>query len=331
MNFQGFWRAFAGAMLLFASSAFGQNLFVSDDANQSIVEITPGGVKSTFASGLNDPQGLAFNSAGDLFVADSGSGNIYEFTRDGARTNFASGLAQPGALAFDNAGNLYVAAVGVGNICKFTPAGVQSTFATGLPHLAGLAFDSSNNLFVALSASNTIREITPAGMKSTWATGLYDPQGLAFDQAGNLYIANFSEEIITVNGSQDTFATVYDPGELAFDTASNLFVGELNGYLVEIAPDGKVNNFASLADNGSAPFLAFQPPRPALKIAMAGNRRVLISWPSPSTGYVLEQSLALVTTNWALNTNTVSVTGGTNQVTIFPATNSMLYRLANPI
>ena len=43
---------------------------------------------------------LAFNSAGDLFEADNGSGNIYEFTPGGAQSTFASGLSNPFGLAF---------------------------------------------------------------------------------------------------------------------------------------------------------------------------------------------------------------------------------------
>jgi hypothetical protein len=50
---------------------------------------------------LENPDGLAFNNAGDLFVADSSSGNIYEFTPDGVRNSFASGLEQPYGLAFE--------------------------------------------------------------------------------------------------------------------------------------------------------------------------------------------------------------------------------------
>ena len=63
------------------------------DGSGNIYEFTPGGARSTFASGLDSPGGLAFNSAGDLFVADSDSGNIYEFTPDGVQSTFASGLS----------------------------------------------------------------------------------------------------------------------------------------------------------------------------------------------------------------------------------------------
>jgi glucose/arabinose dehydrogenase len=77
-------------------------LFVTDTSDECIYEITPGGVQSTFASGLDDPEGLAFNSAGDLFEADADSGNIYEFTPDGTQSTFASGLAFPRGLAFQD-------------------------------------------------------------------------------------------------------------------------------------------------------------------------------------------------------------------------------------
>jgi DNA-binding beta-propeller fold protein YncE len=49
---------------------------------------------------LDNPQGLAFNSAGDLFVANSGNGTITEITPGGQQTTFASRLSNPTFLAF---------------------------------------------------------------------------------------------------------------------------------------------------------------------------------------------------------------------------------------
>src|SRR5437870_834881 len=74
-----------GAIILICSSAPAQNLFVSggDPGNGKIFEFTPDGVETTFASGLNSPQNLAFDSEGNLFVVDSGA--IYKFTPDGVR------------------------------------------------------------------------------------------------------------------------------------------------------------------------------------------------------------------------------------------------------
>jgi hypothetical protein len=114
---------------------------VADLGGGNIYEITPGGARSTFASGLTRPFGLAFNSAGNLFEADYDSGNIYEFTPGGARSTFASGLTRPFGLAFNSAGNLFEADYDSGNIYEFTPGGTQSTFASpGIDGPIGLAF-----------------------------------------------------------------------------------------------------------------------------------------------------------------------------------------------
>ena len=87
-------------------------------------------MRTTFAVGLNYPQGLAFDSAGSLFVSDGDA--IYKFNLNGVRTTFASGLSGPIGLAFDSAGNLFVADNGIGGVYKFTPEGVRTTFASGL-------------------------------------------------------------------------------------------------------------------------------------------------------------------------------------------------------
>jgi len=132
---------FAGAVLLISSSALAQNLFEADRGSGNIYEFTPGGVPTTFASGLNAPLGLAFNSAGNLFESDYGSGNIYEFTPGGVQTTFASGLNAPDGLAFNSAGDLFVVSAGLNNIYEYTPGGAQTTFAYGLSNPAGLAFE----------------------------------------------------------------------------------------------------------------------------------------------------------------------------------------------
>ena len=165
--------------MLIAYSAPAQNLFVANN-NGTITQITPGGAQSTFASGLDYPRGLAFNSAGDLFEADGESGNIYEFTPDGARSTFASGFSFPTGLAFNSAGNLFVADNTFGSITKITPGGAQSTFASGLSAPIGLAFNSVGVLFEADGGSGKIYEFTPGEAQSTFASGLSSPLFLAF-------------------------------------------------------------------------------------------------------------------------------------------------------
>jgi hypothetical protein len=69
---------------------------------------------------------------------------------------------------------------------------------------------------------------------------------------------------------------------------------------------------------------------PLLNIALITNNTVLISWPAPSTGFVLQQNPALGTTNWVNVTNVVIEINGQIQTTIAPATGTQFFRLINP-
>ena len=135
----------AGVVLLMASSAEAQNLFVSDMASGNICEFTPSGVQSTFATGLGYPAGLAFNSAGDLFEADDASGNIYKFTPGGVRSTFfvqgtPGGVDPVVGMAFNNVGDLFATDFVFGNVYEYTPGGAQTTYTSGVNGPWGLAF-----------------------------------------------------------------------------------------------------------------------------------------------------------------------------------------------
>src|SRR5579862_8559985 len=79
-------------------------IYVTDYSANTVDEILPGGGESTFATGLNNPFGIAANSSGDLFVADDGTGNIYEYTPGGVRSTFATAPPFVHGLACDSAG-----------------------------------------------------------------------------------------------------------------------------------------------------------------------------------------------------------------------------------
>jgi sugar lactone lactonase YvrE len=83
------------------------NLFVStegDPGSDTILEFTPHGMESTFATGLTNPRGLAFDASGNLFVAEfnpAPDGDILKFAPGGGPpSTFASGIDLPLFLTF---------------------------------------------------------------------------------------------------------------------------------------------------------------------------------------------------------------------------------------
>lgn len=262
----------------------------------SILQFTPNGQRSVFASGLSRPRGVAFDRRGNLFVANmtcdefgTCQGTIVKINPNGVQSTFAtlSGNLFGEGLAFDRAGNLYAIAVdqsvatGPSTIYKFTPTGVQSTFGT-MPFLSlGLAFDSAGNLFAACTGSPdvpnsaAIYRFTPDGTRRVFvgqsAFGDFNgPSGLAFDRSGNLLVSTQTanpagiDTILkfTRNRVETTFATGLDwPVGVAFDRSGNLLVAERGafappGAIYKFTPDGNRTTFAS---NVADPrFLAFR-------------------------------------------------------------------------
>ncbi|HYB03415.1 MAG TPA: hypothetical protein VED17_03060, partial [Nitrososphaerales archaeon] len=94
------------------------------------------------ASGLSDPQGIAFDSSGNLWVSDATNGRILEFTAP---------------LSMDEAASLVL---GEPNFTTSADPCFDTSFINAacisLPE--GLAFDSSGDLWVSDSSQNRILE-----------------------------------------------------------------------------------------------------------------------------------------------------------------------------
>jgi hypothetical protein len=67
--------------------------------------------------------------------------------------------------------------------------------------------------------------------------------------------------------------------------------------------------------------------RPTLTLTLTTTNTVLISWPYPSTGFVLEENTNLGTTNWTTVTNTVTNDGAFNFVVLAINPSNNFYRL----
>jgi hypothetical protein len=70
-------------------------------------------------------------------------------------------------------------------------------------------------------------------------------------------------------------------------------------------------------------------PPAALGIARYGTNLVL-SWPSPPGGFLLQQNADLATTNWTTATNTLTMTNFQNQAILPPSAVRQFYRLKYP-
>ena len=68
---------------------------------------------------------------------------------------------------------------------------------------------------------------------------------------------------------------------------------------------------------------------PQLVIARGAANSVVISWPAPSTGWVLQESSTLAANTWTNSTLTAVQAGSSLQVTVSPPLGNKFYRLKN--
>jgi sugar lactone lactonase YvrE len=289
-----------GAIFALTITAHAQNLYVSAHTpgtglyHHSILEFTPSGEQSTYASKLQFPRGLAFDSLGNLFAAETLApaedvevGKVLKFNLNNKATTLGS-AAQFffEGLAIDISGNVYVMATddtsptGAGTIFKFTPSGERIIFGSIPGQGWGLAFDSAGNLYAADGGDQTIYKFAPDGTSTVFvgpdafAPG-ESPVGLAFDSSGNLFVSieTFTDPgadsivYFSPTGVKSLFASgLTTPRGLAFDGLGDLFVAEAG--VPEEFPSGDILEFPTaggqilFASGDFRPeFLTFGPPR----------------------------------------------------------------------
>jgi hypothetical protein len=285
-----------GAIFGLAITAHAQNLYVSvngplgpSNSNGSILEYTPDGVGTTFASEIPRPRGVAFDASGNLYAAitylvdDHLIGKAVTFNphRKPMPIGAVAFVATFEGIATDAAGNVYVSdgisgADGGSTIYKFVPGVSRTVFGSVPGQGFGLAFDSTGNLYAADPEDATIYKFAPNGARSVFVGPAAFPEdaapiGLAFDSSGNLFVSTEGDPgndtilEFTPGGMVSTFATALtQPRGLAFDSAGNLFAAETRpaplGDILKFAPGG--GGPTVLATGIARPeFLTFGPPR----------------------------------------------------------------------
>jgi uncharacterized protein (TIGR03437 family) len=284
------------------------NLYIADTSHDRILKVTPAGVVTTVAG-----SSLLANGQG-----------VSGFSGDGGPATAAL-LNEPYGVAVDTAGNLYIADSLNQRIRKVTPAGVISTIAGtsaqgfsgdgGSATSAALGFpanviaDSAGNIYIADWYSRRIRLVGTSGTINTFAGNgnfkfggdggpatsafLNTPRGLATDSVGNLYVADGGAHIRKVtpvgiistiagtgtygyggDGGPATSALIGTPYGVAVDSNQNVFLTDGNN-IRKIAASGVISTFAGggstiACSGGQALGVFFQQPE-SLAVDSQGN------------------------------------------------------------
>ena len=133
-------------------------------------------------------------------------------------------------------------------------------------------------------------------------------------QDGALANSNYVCVQVYVSDSNSTEFTVapelFDYQEVTVSTNGTFTLGLTNAFLYGV-------NFGILDTNGP----------PLLRIADTVSDSVLVSWISPSTGYILETNANLATNTWLEYVGAINDNGTNKSVTISPPVGNLFFRL----
>lgn len=263
------------------------NVYFAEAANHRVRKIgTDGSIQTVAGTGvagfagdggpataalLNQPYGLALDSAGILYIADLGNSRVRKVGTDGAIQTVAGGgtlpatntgqggpatsaqLAQPRNVALAADGSLYISDFGANQVYHVGANGILSLVAgTGtagfsgvgtsalmaeLNAPAGLAVDPSGALYIADSGNNRVRKVYDSVIITVFNTPA--PTGVALNASGMLYIAAASY-----------FGTVVQPitgissaRDVTVDATGNIYATS-GAFVLEIPSKGTVTTIA---------------------------------------------------------------------------------------
>lgn len=174
------------------------NLYCTDYSGDAVFKRTPTGTVSTFVSGLNTPNGLAFNSNGDLYVCDNIGSRIYVFDSSG--------------MPLDT-------------VVVTNPSGIIKDAV------------SDTMIFTTYGAISELKKLAPDGTVSAFHAGgeLNGPVGLEYCQ-GEMYVANFSNRKIfrVDNDTVEYITELPGSGSLGFlaNAGDQLLATAFNGHKI---------------------------------------------------------------------------------------------------
>jgi uncharacterized protein (TIGR03437 family) len=234
------------------------NLYIADTSNNRVRRVTSNGIITTIAGGgtaratglqattvaLDQPYGVAVDSAGNVYIAEKGTGGVSKVSPGGVYSGFAGVDNQgegPVCVAVDANDNVYSYSGNTGNLVRISRAGAYDRFnlvflESIFPEdVTGIVTDVSGNVYLAgypnriwkatLRASNVGLTVLAGNGTAAFAgdggrataASFNTPLGLVLDSAGNIYIADSgNKRIRKVNGADGTISTFAGNGFYRF-------------------------------------------------------------------------------------------------------------------
>ncbi len=272
----------------------------------------PASAVTLVSSGLNYPQGVGVDLAGNVYIADERHSAIKKWSpvSDTLSTLIGSGLVNPQGLAVDAEGNVFFTDRGNNTVNEWAVATgiVTNLVSAGLNKPSGVALDPAGDLYIIQGPHDDLLKWSAGVLTTIASSGLYFPNGIASDTFGNLYLSTTNNSILELSVASGATNTLVEtnlnaPAGIAVGGGGNLFFADsANGAIktwnafshrvntlvsglgrpAGVAVDGKGNVFFADALNNRVAELprAFVNPTPRFQAGNAGSDALPPVWPS---------------------------------------------------